>query len=98
MRAFYQGLLQIAVALYHWHNGNFKGANILIESGTGHLGRVRPVCQLIDVDALRQAVCRFSDALANLGPERMAEIDPRLVPRLKLLREDIDGNEGLCHE
>jgi predicted metal-dependent hydrolase len=39
MRAFYQGLLQIAVALYHWQNGNFKGANILIESGTSHLGR-----------------------------------------------------------
>jgi predicted metal-dependent hydrolase len=93
MRAFYQGLLQIAVALYHWQNGNFKGANILIESGMSHLGRVRPVCQRIDVEALRQAVFRFSEALTSLGPERMTEVDPCLIPRLKLLREDSNGNE-----
>lgn len=77
IRSFYQGLLQIAVALYHWHNGNFKGANFLIESGTGHLGRVRPVCRQIDVEALRQAVFRFSEALSSLGPERMTEVDSR---------------------
>ena len=84
MRAFYQGLLQIAVALYHWHNGNYKGTNILIDSGMGHLRRVRPVCQRIDVEALRQAVCRFGEALMVLGPERMTEVDTRLIPRLKL--------------
>jgi predicted metal-dependent hydrolase len=86
MRAFYQGLLQIAVALYHWQNGNFKGANILIESGMSHLSRVRPVCQRIDVEALRQAVIRFAEALTSLGPERMTEIAPRLIPRLKLMK------------
>lgn len=98
IRAFYQGLLQIAVALHHWHNGNFKGANILFESGMSHLGRVRPVCQRIDVEALRQAVFRFGEALTSLGPERMAEVGPRLIPRLKLVGEEINGNESSSQE
>lgn len=84
MRDFYQGLLMIAVALHHWREGNFKGADLLLGKGADHLRRVRPLCQGIDVAATIAAAHRFKEALNDLGPERMAELDPRLVPKLQI--------------
>ncbi len=40
-RKFFQGLLQCAVALHHWENGNTHGARILYREGTKKL---RPFC------------------------------------------------------
>jgi hypothetical protein len=50
------------------------------------LGQVRPVCQQIDVESLRQAVFSFAEALTRLGPERMTEVDPHHILRLKLMK------------
>lgn len=33
IRDFYQGALQLAVALHHWRNGNFGGAMSLLKGG-----------------------------------------------------------------
>ena len=84
MRDFHQGILQIAVALHHWRNGNYKGSVLLLESGTDKLRRVRPICQRIEVSELVTAADRFREMLMSLGPERMADIDPSLIPRLRL--------------
>ena len=84
MRDFYQGVLQVAVALHHWRNGNFKGSVLLLTSGADKLHRVRPVCQRIEVEALAAAADRLREALTTLGPERMAELDQALIPRLRL--------------
>lgn len=84
MRDFYQGLLQVAVALHHWRGGNFRGAVSLLEGGSQYLQRVRPVCQRIDLAALLSAVDRFQGALLALGAERMQEVDRMLLPRLRL--------------
>ena len=83
-RDFYQGLLQLAVALHHWRNGNFGGALHLLESGARYLRRVSPVCQRIDLAELVPAADRLREALAALGPERMADLDRSLIPRLRL--------------
>src|SRR4051812_20849050 len=45
IRDFYQGALQLAVALHHWKNGNFGGAVSLLNRGADHLRRSRSVCQ-----------------------------------------------------
>jgi uncharacterized protein len=84
MRDFYQGLLQMAVALHHWRDGNFRGAQLLLEGGTSYLQRVQPVCQRIDVAGLIIAAGRFHEALTVLGPDRMQEVDESLIPRLVL--------------
>ena len=84
IRDFYQGMLQIAVALHHWRGGNYRGAVLLLTSGTEKLRRVRPVCQRIEVATLVADAVRFHEALAILGSERMGELDPALVPRLRL--------------
>ncbi len=85
MRDFYQGILQVAVALHHWKNGNFKGALLLLEEGAKRLRRVRPVCQGVDVGGLVAATDRLREALTDLGAENMAELDPELIPRLRLI-------------
>ena len=84
IRRFYQGLLQVAVSLMHWRNGNYGGAVSLLTSGTGYLRRVASTCQRIDVASLVEEADRFAAELTGLGPERMAELPDLLIPRLRL--------------
>ncbi|NJR37899.1 MAG: DUF309 domain-containing protein [Leptolyngbyaceae cyanobacterium CSU_1_4] len=51
-RTFYQGILQIAVALYHLGNANLRGATILLGEGLNRLRRYQPIYAEIDVTAL----------------------------------------------
>jgi uncharacterized protein len=51
-RTFYQGILQIAVALYHLGNANVRGATILLGEGTHRLRRYQPIYAGVDVAAL----------------------------------------------
>ena len=84
LRDFYQGVLQIAVALHHWRNGNYKGSVLLLTSGADKLRRVRPVCRRIEVATLVIAADRFREELTALGPDRMTELDQAFIPRLRL--------------
>jgi len=83
-RWFYQGMLQIAVALFHWRNGNYGGAVSLLVSGRDYLQRVSPVCQRIEVATLVAEAERFREELNRLGPERMAELPDSLIPKMRL--------------
>ena len=85
IRDFYQGLLQVAVGLHHWREGNFKGAVHLLASGADKLRRVRPTCQRIDVADLVITADRFREALFLLEADWMDEIDSSLVPQLRLV-------------
>jgi len=85
LRDFYQGILQIAVALHHWRNGNFPGAVSLMEGGVGYLTRVSSICQRIDVAGLMEAGNRMREKLIELGSDRMTELPPELLPRLRLI-------------
>ncbi len=94
MRDFYQGVLQVAVALHHWHAGNFGGAVRLLESGAGYLRRVSPVCQRVDVADLIQAADHLRGRLSVLGADRMAEVDPVLIPRLRLANASLQPHSS----
>jgi uncharacterized protein len=85
IRDFYQGTLQIAVALHHWRNGNFKGAVLLLESGAGYLHRVRSACQRIDVADLAASADLCREKLVSLGPERMSALDAASIPKMRLV-------------
>ncbi len=84
IRWFYQGLLQIAVALHHWKNGNYGGALTLLAGGSDDQKRVRPVCQRIEVATVVVEADRCRAALEGLGAGRMHELDPALIPRMRL--------------
>ena len=83
-RWFYQGILQIAVALHHWRNGNFGGAVSLLSGGVNYLRRVNPVCQRIEVAALAAEAECFREELTRLGPEQMAAVPETLIPKMRL--------------
>lgn len=83
----YQGILQVAVALHHWREGNHRGALFLLGSAARLLRRVGPVCQGVDAAALLRDAERLREALASLGEERMKELDPALIPRVSFRRE-----------
>lgn len=83
LRDFYQGIIQIAIALHHWRNGNFGGAVSLLKGGAGYLRRVADRCQWVDVAGLIADSDSARAALEELGKERMASLDPALVPRIR---------------
>jgi len=83
VRDFYQGIIQIAVALHHWRNGNFGGAVSLLKGGAGYLRHVSDACQWVDVAALIADADRMRTALEELGKERMDTLDPGFIPLIK---------------
>lgn len=88
MRDFYQGIIQIAIAMLHWSNGNFGGALSLLKGGAAYLRRVSPRCQWVDVDALAGEADQVRARLEELGSEQMASLEPGLIPRIRIVGDD----------
>jgi len=86
VRIFYQGVIQIAVALHHWRNGNFGGAIGLLKRGAELLSRVADECQQVDVAGLRSDSCHILTVLESLGRERMGELNKEFFPRIRCFR------------
>jgi predicted metal-dependent hydrolase len=82
-RDLYQGILQIAVALYHWNNLNYPGTMKLLKTGVEILDKVDPVFMQVDVAGLSADSRRLREALETLGVEKMAELDDRLIPKIR---------------
>ncbi len=72
-KTFYQGILQIAVALYHLGNSNWRGAVILLGEGINRLRRYPPTYGGIDVDELLISSATLLKALQELGPEKISD-------------------------
>jgi predicted metal-dependent hydrolase len=92
MRNFLQGVLQVAVALHHWRNGNHGGAVSLLASGANYLKRVSDVCLWVDVAALIVDADRARRALEDLGKERMEALEASCIPLIRM--KDVTGNES----
>lgn len=83
IRDFYQGLLQIGVAFYHIQRGNWAGAIKLFRRGLPRLRSLPPVCQGIDLAALRAAAEAIHQEITDLGPARLHEFDQGKFPKIK---------------
>ena len=70
-KTFYQGILQIAVALYHLGNSNWRGAVILLGEGINKLRRYPDTYAGIDVDELLISSAAMLIALQSAGPEKI---------------------------
>lgn len=70
-RTFYQGILQMAVALYHLGNGNGRGAVILLGEGMKRLRPYQPDFADIDVESLLTKGHTLLAALQSLPPEEL---------------------------
>ena len=71
--AFYQAIIQVAVALHHARNGNFKGARKLFASALGYLERGKIDCAPVDPERLKDLVLDFELAIgARVAGEEKA--------------------------
>ncbi len=85
-RSFYQGLLQVAVALYHLGNGNGRGAAILLGEGIGRLRDFQPEYGGIDVAAIVAESFALLTALQQEGIDNSDRIVERLQSDTETLR------------
>ncbi|ADB18348.1 protein of unknown function DUF309 [Pirellula staleyi DSM 6068] len=84
-RKFYQGLIQVAVCLHHFGNGNTRGAKKLFHGSTGYLNEYRPWHEGVDVDQLitqLEACCR--EILDSTEEFPKVDIIPDLIPEIHL--------------
>jgi predicted metal-dependent hydrolase len=84
-RKFYQGLIQAAVALHHFGNGNIRGAKKLYFTSLGYLAPYRPEHEGIDLDKFFAEMGRCFAAIID-SPEELpqVELEAELIPEIHL--------------
>jgi predicted metal-dependent hydrolase len=84
-RKFYQALIQAAVALCHFGNGNLRGAVKLYRSSRDYMSRYgSPYLGLDTVAFWRQMEQCFAEALAEANPDRCVALPEDSIPRIAL--------------
>lgn len=87
IREMYQGILQVGVAFLQIERGNWAGAIKLLRRGLPRLRSLPPVCQGLDIAALRAAAESIHAELVALGAERMGEFDRDKLPQIAIADE-----------
>jgi predicted metal-dependent hydrolase len=91
-RKFYQGLIQAAVALHHFGNGNIRGAKKLYFTSLGYLEPYRPRHEGIDLDKFFADMQRcFSEIIASQEDRPAIELDAEQIPEIHLEPAPADG-------
>jgi predicted metal-dependent hydrolase len=97
----YQGLLQVAVGLYHHHNGNICGS---IKLFTAALEKIDPYpCDSlgIDLEKLKKDSQSYLDKLRQSELSPLEPYDLNIVvkdERLRFLLEELQQNPPLTHK
>lgn len=85
LRLFYKGLIQAAVALHHFGNGNIRGARKVYRSSRGYLNEYRPTCVGLDLEKfLAEFDACFAEVAASQEEYPHIEINPELIPEITL--------------
>ena len=77
-KPFYQGILQIAVGLYHLSNLNWQGAAILMGEGTNRLYAYEPSHRGVDVTDLVSQALSWLEALQSIAPDQVDSLAAHL--------------------
>jgi predicted metal-dependent hydrolase len=84
-RKFYQGLIQAAVALYHFGNGNIRGARKLHASARSYLEPYKPNHLGLDLEKFIDEFDRcLSEVAASTDDFPEIALDPELLPEIHL--------------
>jgi uncharacterized protein len=85
LRLFYKGLIQAAVALHHFGNGNIRGARKVYLSSHGYIEKYGSRCAGIDVERfLAEMKACFSEVTGNTEEFPKIDIDPERIPEIVL--------------
>jgi len=84
-RRFYQGLIQVAVCLHHFGNGNTRGAKKLYHGCQTYLNDYRPFHLGVDLEKLLGELTACCQPILD-SPEEFpkVEIVPDLIPEIHL--------------
>lgn len=95
----YKGLLQVAVGLYHFRNGNVIGGRKMLRSAHQRLAPYPDDTVGIDLGKLRNEVAQYADALDSYTTHpfeyydlRIDVCDPRLMEEVELAAATIKPN------
>ncbi len=101
LRLFYKGLIQAAVALHHFGNGNIRGARKVYGSSRGYIVQYGPRCEGLDVEKfLAEFDACFAEVAASSEEFPKIDLDPNLIPEIwldppvELPAIEIEGIEG----
>lgn len=85
-KRFYQGLIQAAVALYHFGNGNLAGASKLFKSARDYMGKyTSPYLGLDHVRFWQQMEVCFHEMLSTEKPDRHTiKLDEAKIPEITI--------------
>jgi predicted metal-dependent hydrolase len=85
LRRFYQGLIQAAVALHHWNNGNSRGAKRLFHSGRKYMSTYHEHYLGMNIARFWQGMERaLADVLGESPPPAPARLDAGVTPTIEL--------------
>ncbi|MHB8862276.1 MAG: DUF309 domain-containing protein [Pirellulaceae bacterium] len=90
-RRFYQGLIQVAVCLYHFGNGNLRGARKLYHSSSNYLQAYGPQQAGLDLDRFLQEFqhcCAELLSCSETSSNVNVKLDPQRVPHIELAATD----------
>ena len=79
---FYKGLIQAAICLHHWQNGNRDGARKLYSGHRRYLAAYLPAHRGIDVAGLLAAMQAALEPLLRAGPGDAPPLDAERRPRI----------------
>jgi len=89
-RIFFQGLIQLAAGLHQLHRQIYHGAVKHYRNALWKLKRFEPTCVGLPVSELVLFIESGLDEMERLGPNRLDEFNPELIPKIKqLVRIDI---------
>jgi uncharacterized protein len=77
---FYQGLIQVAVAMRHLESHNVRGASMLLRAGMGRLQRYPAVYKGLPLAAWLQRLAALLESLDTLPGPTAYQFDPTHVP------------------
>jgi uncharacterized protein len=83
-RRFYQGLIQAAVALHHWHNGNWRGTQRLFHSGRRYMSTYPGSFLGLRIGRFWQEMERAVAEALNEAPDGRARLDLTMAPTIEL--------------
>ncbi|MEA5552414.1 DUF309 domain-containing protein [Anabaena cylindrica UHCC 0172] len=91
-KSLYQGILQIAVALYHLGNRNLRGAMILLGEGSNRLRRYPASDCAINVEEFFTQSVKLLKELQQTDPEKILSVDlgkntALSLPRISIIKD-----------
>jgi hypothetical protein len=78
---FYQGLLQAAVSLYHYGNGNFHGAKLLAKQSSNMLAKLPPQFHGIELGRFKEDYARVIAPVIDPKPG-LKPLAPEDAPKI----------------